>query len=117
ELDQQVIEARATLQQAQATLDESEANYEQGKAQLELARVTAQRWNSLVGRGVVSKQENDQYQTQLQAQIASVRSLEKAVNAQKSALAGAQANLARLQKMQSYLVVKAPFDGIITQRN
>jgi len=117
ELDQQVLEAKATLQQVQSTLDEAEANYEQGKTQLELARVTAQRWNSLVGRGVVSKQENDQYQSQFQAQLSSVRSLEKAINAQKSALAAAQANLARLQKMQSYLVVRAPFDGIITQRN
>src|SRR5208283_2415805 len=117
ELDQQVLEAKATLQQAQSTLDEAEANYEQGKTQLELARVTAQRWNSLVGRGVVSKQENDQYQSQFQAQLSSVRSLEKAINAQKNGLAAAQANLSRLQKMQGYLVVRAPFDGIITQRN
>jgi RND family efflux transporter MFP subunit len=117
ELDQQVLEAKANLQQAQATLEEAQANYEQGKSNLELARATAQRWNSLVGRGVVSKQENDQYQSQYQSQISSVRSLEKAINAQKSSLSAAQANLARLQKMQGYLVVKAPFDGVITQRN
>jgi RND family efflux transporter MFP subunit len=117
ELDQQVLEAKATLAQAQSTLDEAAANLEQGKTQLELARVTSERWNSLVGRGVVSKQENDQYQAQFQSQQSSVRSLEKAVNAQKNGLAAAQANLQRLQKMQSYLVVRAPFDGIITQRN
>jgi RND family efflux transporter MFP subunit len=117
ELDQQVLQAKATLQQAQSTLDEAEANYEQGKTQLELARVTAQRWNSLVGRGVVSKQENDQYQSQFQSQQSTVRSLEKAINAQKNGLAAAQANLSRLEKMQSYLVVRAPFDGVITQRN
>ena len=98
-------------------MDEAQANYEQGKTNLELARVTAQRWASLVGRGVVSKQENDQYQSQYQSQQSSVRSLEKAINAQKSNVAAAEANLARLQKMQSYLVVKAPFDGVITQRN
>ena len=28
-----------------------------------------------------------------------------------------EANLARLEKMQSYRVVKAPFDGVITLRN
>jgi RND family efflux transporter MFP subunit len=117
ELDQQVVEAKANLQQAQATLDEAQANYEQGKTNLELARATAQRWASLVGRGVVSKQENDQYQSQYQSQQSSVRSLEKAINAQKSNVAAAEANLARLQKMQGYLLVKAPFDGIITQRN
>jgi RND family efflux transporter MFP subunit len=117
ELDQQVAEAKANLQMAQSTLEQAQANYEQGKSSLELAKTTAQRWNSLVGRGVVSKQENDQYQSQYQAQIASVRSLEKAINAQKSSLAAAEANLARLEKMRSFLVVKAPFEGVVTQRN
>ena len=46
-----------------------------------------------------------------------MRSLEKAINAQKSNVAAAEANLARLERMQSYLLVKAPFDGVITQRN
>lgn len=117
ELDQQVAEAKANLQQSQATLEESQANYEQGKSTLDLARTTAQRWTSLVGRGVVSKQENDQYQSQFQSQVASVRSLEKAINAQKSSLAAAQANLERLERMQGYLVVQAPFEGIVTQRD
>lgn len=117
ELGQQVLEATATLQQNQATLDEALANYEQGKTSLELARATAGRWSQLVSRGVVSVQENDQYQTQYQAQLSSVHSLEKAVAAQRSGVAAASANLSRLQKLESYLEVKAPFDGVITLRN
>ena len=46
-----------------------------------------------------------------------MQALEKAVNAQRSNLAAAKANHARLQDVQGYRVVKAPFDGVITLRN
>ena len=117
ELDQQVIQAKANLQQVQASLDQALANEQQGKANLELARVTAQRWSSLVAAGVVSKQDNDQYQAQYQSQIAGVQALEKAIAVQRANIAAAEANLARLDQMQAYRVVKAPFAGVITLRN
>jgi RND family efflux transporter MFP subunit len=117
EVDQQIRQAQAALQQARAGLDQAQANYEQGKSNMELARVTAQRWASLAAQGVVSKQENDQYQAQYQSQTANVNALEKAIAAQRSNITAAEANLARLDEIQSYRVVKAPFDGVITQRN
>ena len=117
ELDQQVIQAKANLQQVQASLDQALANEQQGKANLELARVTAQRWASLVAAGVVSKQDNDQYQAQYQSQQAGVQALEKAIAVQRANIAAAEANLARLDQMQAYRVVKAPFAGVITLRN
>jgi RND family efflux transporter MFP subunit len=46
-----------------------------------------------------------------------VRALEKAVAAQRNAVAAAEANLARLEKMRAYRLVTAPFDGAITLRN
>ncbi|MGI8991468.1 MAG: efflux RND transporter periplasmic adaptor subunit [Bryobacteraceae bacterium] len=117
EMEAQVQQAKATLQQARAAVDQAVANYEQGKSDMELARITAQRWNTLAGRGIVSKQENDQYQAQLQSRTASVQALEKAIAAQRDTVAAAQANVARLERMQSYLLVKAPFSGVITLRN
>jgi RND family efflux transporter MFP subunit len=117
ELDQQVLQAKANVQQAQAALDQAVANEQQGKSNLELARVTAQRWGSLVAQGVVSKQDNDQYQAQYQSQIAGVNALEKAILAQRANIAAAEANLARLNEMQGYRIVKAPFAGVITLRN
>jgi RND family efflux transporter MFP subunit len=117
EIDQQIRQARAALQQAQAGLDQATANHEQGKSNLELARVTAQRWSSLFAQGVVSRQENDQYQAQYQSQTSSVQALEKAIAAQRGNIAAAEANLARLNEVQSYRTVKAPFDGVVTQRN
>jgi RND family efflux transporter MFP subunit len=117
ELDQQVRQAQANLQQTTAALDQALANQRQGKANMELARVTADRWKSLSGKGVVSRQENDQYQAQYQAQVANLDSLEKAVAAARSNVAAAEANVSRLNQVQGYRVVKAPFDGVVTLRN
>lgn len=117
EVDQQVSQAKANLEQARAALEQSLANYAQGKSNLELARVTAERWNTLEAEGIVPKQENDQYQAQYQAQIAGVQALEKAIAAQRSNVAAAEANLAGLDEVQGYRVVKAPFDGLVTLRN
>lgn len=117
ELDQQVQQAKATIQQTQASLDQAIANQQQGKANEEIARVTAQRWQNLVTKGAVSKQENDQYQAQYQAQVANLNALEQAIAAARSNIVAAQANLGRLQEMQNYETVKAPFDGVITARN
>jgi RND family efflux transporter MFP subunit len=117
ELDPQLLQAKAALKQADAALEQALANYEQGKANLELARVTAQRWKQLTEAGVASRQDNDQYQAQFAAQTAAVQALEKAIGAQRSNVAAAEANVARLNEVLSYRVVKAPFDGVITLRN
>lgn len=117
ELDQQVRQAKAAIAQAQAALDQALANQQQGRANEELARVTASRWENLVKKGVVSRQENDQYQAQYQAQVAGLEALDKAVAAARSNVASAEANLGRLQELQGYETVRAPFDGVITARN
>jgi RND family efflux transporter MFP subunit len=70
-----------------------------------------------VKRGAVSKQENDQYQAQYQAQAANVRALERAVDAAKGNIAAMQAGVGRLTEMQGFLKVRAPFAGVVTTRN
>lgn len=117
EVDQQVNQARATLDQARAALEQANANVLQGRAQEQLAQVTAERWKALQAKGVVSRQENDTYQSQSTAAQANVSALEKAVTAAQSNIAAAQANLSRLTELQSYMSVRAPFAGVITVRN
>jgi RND family efflux transporter MFP subunit len=117
ELDAQVRQSKATVQQTQAALEQAVANLEQGKTDLELARVTSDRWTRLATQGVVSRQDNDQYQAQYRSKLANVQALEKAILVQRSSIAAAEANVARLEKMQSYRLVRAPFDGVITLRN
>lgn len=117
ELEEQVRQSEAAVQQARAGVDQANANLRQGQSDLELARVTARRWGSLVSDGSVSVQENDQYQAQYKSKIAAVNALQQALAGQQHGVAAAQANLARVEEMKNYRTVAAPFDGVITQRN
>jgi RND family efflux transporter MFP subunit len=117
ELMQQVQQAKASLEQANAMLEQATANLGQGRANAQLAATTAERYRNLVQRGAVSKQENDNYQAQFQAQRANVTALEKAVSAARSNIAAVTANVARLTEMEGYRHVRAPFAGVITLRN
>jgi RND family efflux transporter MFP subunit len=98
-------------------MEQAQASLAQGKANRELARITAERMKMLVEKGISPLQDGDQAQAQLAAQDASVQALEKAILAQRSNLVAVKANLSRLQEVQGYRVVKAPFDGVITLRN
>jgi RND family efflux transporter MFP subunit len=89
ELDQQV-------QQAQSDLATAQANYQ-------LADITAQRWQRLLQKNAVSQQETDQATSDL--------------NARRAAVSAQAANLRRLQQLQGFERIYAPFDGVITARN
>jgi multidrug efflux pump subunit AcrA (membrane-fusion protein) len=103
DLDQQVDQAREQVRQAESQLA-------QQKAQLALATVTVQRYRVLVAKGVFSRQDGDQRETDYQGQVANVAAAERNVEA-------FQANLRRVIALQSYERVTAPFDGVVTARN
>jgi multidrug efflux pump subunit AcrA (membrane-fusion protein) len=103
DLDQQVDQAREQLHQA-------ESQVEQQQAQLNLNRVTWDRWRTLVAKGVFSRQDGDQREADYKAQLAVVASAQRNVESYR-------ANLRHLQALQQYERVVAPFDGVITQRN
>jgi RND family efflux transporter MFP subunit len=89
EIDQQLDQARADLKTAQANE--------------ELAQITAARWQNLLKTNSVSKQETDQAVSDLSAKQATVESM--------------TANVHRLEQLQSFEKVYAPFSGVITARN
>lgn len=89
ELDQQIDQAHADLASA--------------KADYALAKSTAARWNHLLTSNSVSHQEVDTKNSELAAKAA-------AVNA-------SAANLGRLQAMKDFGQLRAPFAGIVTDRN
>jgi RND family efflux transporter MFP subunit len=117
ELDQQIQQADAAVEQAQAAVEQAQANLAQSKANRDLARITAERLQTLNDRGIASQQDRDQSQAQLAAQDATVQAADKAISAQRSNLSAARANVARLRTVDAYRTVKAPFEGVITQRN
>jgi len=89
EVDQQLRQARADLATAQANL--------------QLAAITAKRNEELLKTRSVSTQDRDNADGTLAADKAIVQSNE--------------GNVARLEQLQSYEKVYAPFEGIITARN
>jgi RND family efflux transporter MFP subunit len=117
ELERQIQQAKSELDQANSAEQQAEAALKQGQTNEALARVTAERWQNLAGKGVVSKQENDTYQAQWAAQQANVEALGKAIAAARNNAGAAQANLDRLNTLKDYLTVRAPFAGTITLRN
>lgn len=117
EVDHQVMQTKAAIKQAEAALEQAIAGLEQARANEQLARTTAQRWSNLLAKGVVSPQENDTYQAQSKAQSANVRALERAVAAARSNVEAATANFDRIDDVQAYRKVRAPFAGVITMRN
>ncbi len=84
-------------------IQRAESNLATQKARLQLAVVTAQRWEKLLATDSVSRQETEEKEADLKAQQAEV-------NAQ-------EAELRRLKVLQSFNRIVAPFDGVITDRN
>jgi multidrug efflux system membrane fusion protein len=89
EIDQELNQARATREQI--------------VAQLELAKISAQRWENLRKSDSVSAQEADQ-------QTSGYRQAQ-------ANLAAADANVRRLEQLEGFKKVYAPFSGVITKRN
>jgi RND family efflux transporter MFP subunit len=84
------------LQQARADLETATANYN-------FARSTAERYQALLKTDSVAQQDVDQKVSAAAAQKATVDSMTQ--------------NVQRLQQIQSFQKVTAPFDGVITARN
>ncbi|MGC2418130.1 MAG: efflux RND transporter periplasmic adaptor subunit [Candidatus Acidiferrales bacterium] len=89
EVDQQLDQARADLNTAQANL--------------QLSQITAERYQGLAQSDSVSKQDVDNATSDFAAK--------------KAMVASAQSNVKRLEELQSFEKIYAPFDGVITARN
>jgi RND family efflux transporter MFP subunit len=89
DLDQQLVQAKADL--ASANANES------------LSASTARRWNALLAKDAVSQQDADEKNGDLAAKIAAVQA--------------AEANVERLNALEAFKRILAPFDGTVTARN
>jgi RND family efflux transporter MFP subunit len=103
ELDHQITQAEATLDQLKSGLQQAEANRE-------LAKVTWDRDRPLVQKGWVTAQQGTIDEQTLKAQ-------EAAVSVAQANVAAEEAQLQVLHQQKAYQRVLAPFDGVITQRN
>ena len=103
ELDHQISQNEATLDQLKSSLRQAGANRD-------LAQVTWDRNSSLVQKGWVTPQQGDTDRLNLQSRAAAVAVAEANISAQENLLKV-------LQQNRDYASIVAPFDGVITQRN
>lgn len=117
ELDQSFRQARARLDQLRAAEKQTLAMEQQAKANLELAEITLGRVEKLVAEGVVSRQEGDDRRAQRQVRQAEVESARAAIEVARQNVRAQEAEVARLEQLLSFKLVRAPYDGVITVRN
>ncbi|MEA2707448.1 MAG: hypothetical protein QOF78_49 [Phycisphaerales bacterium] len=103
EIDQQ-------LNQAQALLQQSIKNLELQQATLDLARTTMNRYVAADKEDAVAKELVDQ-------QVSAYRTAQASVAAAAAAVDSNKANVQRYEQLTSFERVLAPFEGTITQRN
>lgn len=89
EVDQELSQARAARQQA--------------AAQMDIAKISAERWQNLRKTDSVSQQETDTQTSTYQQAIAN--------------LAATDANVRRLEQLEAFKHVYAPFSGMLIKRN
>jgi RND family efflux transporter MFP subunit len=117
EIDQQLLQARGTLAQAEAGLRQVRAALDQSKANVELARLTRDRNLPLGEQRAISQQIVDEAVQNYHARAADVEAASANIAVAEANVAANRANVARLEQMQSFEKVVAPFDGVITERN
>jgi RND family efflux transporter MFP subunit len=117
EVDQQLLQSRATLAQSEAALQQARAALEQAKANAELARLTKERDIPLGQQRAISQQIVDGAVQAYDARVADVAAATANITAAEANVTANRANVSRLQQMQGFERIVAPFDGVITQRN
>jgi RND family efflux transporter MFP subunit len=100
---------RASLDSARASAAAAHASVRQTEAQLTQAQRDAERQEALVGRGLVSKQLAEQARTQADTYRAQLNTARRQADAADAQVGVGQVNL-------DYTVVRAPFDGVITDK-
>src|ERR1700730_13727126 len=103
ELDHQISQAEATLEQLKAALQQAEANRL-------LAQVTWDRDSPLVGKGWLTAQQGT-------VDTQTLKAREAAVDVAQANVVAEEAQVQVLLQQKIYQRVVAPFEGVITQRN
>ncbi len=106
----QGIDAGLRLDEARANVARAEASVKLAESQNTLAQTTAQRYESLLATGDVSRTVADQARTTAETSVQNV-------NTARASLAQARAQLALAEKAVADVVVVAPFAGVISERS
>ena len=110
-LEAQVKQAEATLQRDKAQMSLAGANLARDIAQEKYARDQAARYSNLFKKGVISREQYDQYQTGSDVQVEAVNADRAALESSTAAVAADEASLRNIQVQLSYTIIRSPIDG------
>jgi multidrug efflux system membrane fusion protein len=110
-LDAQVKQAQATIERDKAQLSLAEANLARDTAQENYAYDQAARYRKLFQKGVISREQVDQYQTGSDVQAEAVHADKAAVESSRAALDADAAALRNIEVQLSYTEIRSPIDG------
>lgn len=122
---------KAKVDQAESLIETARAEVQRHQAELQLRQITMQRKQALRDGNAIPQQELDNARGKLavaEAQllfakatvgsaIADKRSSQADVEVAEAQVAVARADLGRLRTLMDYATIRAPFDGIITERH
>ena len=117
DLDQQLAQANAQLVQMQASVQQANAQVDQALSNVKLGNVTNARTSTLANLGWETKQNADNTRLGLAGSQASLQGAQAAVKVAQANLAAQYATVKRLEQLQDYENVTAPYDGVITSRS
>jgi membrane fusion protein, multidrug efflux system len=110
-LQQTVREMEAEVANRKAALAQAEANLERDQANAKNAKSQAGRYAELTARGIIARDQNEQFQTQALAAEKAVTATLAAIQSAKAAIQGAEAKLADARLQLSYATIRAPISG------
>ena len=117
DLDAQVARANAGRTAAQHGVVEAEKARAAAESTFRLAEVTYQRYQSLLARRSVSRQEFDETEARYHSALAGREMSEAAVARARAVEAQAGAEAAAARVTRGYATLTAPFSGIVTEKH
>jgi multidrug efflux pump subunit AcrA (membrane-fusion protein) len=117
ELDQQVAQLQAALAQARQQLTQTKASLVQAESQRDLAKITFERFDQLLKKGAVARQDTDNQQSAFKTSDAFVDAQQANIRAAEENVRQSQANVDRMLALQEYKNVRSPVTGVVTVRN
>ncbi len=108
---QALDQAQAALQKDLALVSQAEANLARDRAQAANAKEQAKRYAGLAAEGVISKDQNDSYQTTSQVQDEAVRADQAAITSAQASVVSDRAAIETAKLNLSYCYIRSPIDG------
>jgi len=110
-LEAQIRQAEANLARSEALSRQAQANLARDIANTEYAKSQAGRYDELAKEGVISKEQDQQFQSQAQAQTEALAADRAAIESSKADIAANRATIDNLKVQLGFTTIRSPITG------